>query len=138
MLKQYTETFSNAQSDITNIVANDCALLEDYILCQTGQNEWSALIRSRWNNNTRKLTFARNTGQYQNNTYVVTRSDYNGEFGADISNEYYIYSNCGYGKSLELPIHQTTVSYSLTIITCFILFAVVFKGVLFKCLKRKR
>ena len=55
-----------------------------------------------------------------------------------VDNEYYVFSNIGYGKSLDLPVYDGVISFSLMIISCVLLFAVVFKGALFKCLKRKR
>lgn len=137
MIRQYTDGYSSPSSDIQNIVANDISLLEEYVLVQTGQYEWTALINTKGLNKCRKIVFTRNSSNY-NTAYSVTRGEYNGEFGAVIENEYYTYSNVGVGKSLDLPVHEIVTSYSLITICCMLLFAVVFKGALFKCLKRKR
>ena len=138
MIRQYADSYSVPSSDIQNIVANDIALLEDYVLIQTGQYEWTALIHTRGVNKTRYIKVNRNTGTGYNNYYTVSRGAYNGDFGANIENEYYAISNIGVGRSMDLPIHQTVTSYSLITVCCVLLFAVVFKGALFKCLKRKR
>ena len=138
MITQYTDGYSTISTDIQNIVANDVALLEDYILIQTGQYEWTALINTRGINNCRYIKITRSSTSGYNNQYTVSRGEYNGDFGANVENEYYTYSNVGVGRSLDLPIHQTATSYCLVFIACVLAFAIVFKGVLFKCLKRKR
>ena len=138
MIKQYTDNYSTISADIQNIVANDVALLEDYVLLQTGQYEWTALINTRGINKCRFIKITRLTGTGVNNQYTVSMGEYSGEFGASVVNEYYTYSNVGIGRSIDLPIYDTAVSYSMVFISCLFAFAVVFKGVLFKCLKRKR
>lgn len=137
MITQYTDNYSSASSDIQNLVANDISLLEEYVLIQTGQYEWTALINTKGLEKCRKIVISRGTSNYNTN-YSVSRGDYTGEFGAVVTNEYYAYSNVGIGKSLDLPIHDIVTSYSLITMCCMLLFAVVFKGALFKCLKRKR
>lgn len=137
MIRQYTDSYSSASSDIQNIVANDISLLEEYVLVQTGQYEWTALINTKGINKCRQIIITRNSPNY-NTAYTVSRSNYSGEFGAIVENEYYTFSNVGIGKSLNLPIHDIVTSYSLISMCCILLFAVVFKGALFKCLKRRR
>lgn len=138
MIKQYTDNYSTISADIQNMVANDVALLEDYILLQTGQYEWTALINTRGINKCRYIKITRTNTSGYNNQYTVSRGEYSGEFGATVGNEYYTYSNVGVGRSLDLPIYDTAVSYSIVFIACLFAFAVVFKGALFKCLKLKR
>lgn len=138
MITQYTDSFSTISADIQNIVANDVSLLEDYVLMQTGQYEWTALINTRGVNNCRYIKITRLPGAGYNNQYTVSRGEYSGTFGANVENEYYTYSNVGVGRSLDLPIHQSATSYSMVFIACILAFAIVFKGVLFKCLKRRR
>lgn len=138
MIKQYTDNYSTISADIQNIVANDVSLLEDYILIQTGQYEWTALINTRLINKCRYIRITRSSGSSYNNHYTVSRGEYSGEFGATVGNEYYTYSNVGVGRSLNLPIYDIAVSYSIVFIACVVAFAIVFKGVLFKCLKRKK
>lgn len=138
MIKQYTDSYSTISSDIQNIVANDISLGENYILMQTGQYEWTALIRKIGVNKCREIVITRLTGSGYNNQYTVSRNDYTGEFGATITNEYYVYSDMGYGRSLDLPVYEGVTSWCMIIICCLLMFAVVFKGALFKCLDRKR
>lgn len=138
MLTQYTDSYSSISSDIQNIVANDISLGENYILMQTGQYEWTALIRKIGINKCREIVIKRTSTTGYNNQYRVERNDYSGEFGANVSNEFYVYSDIGMGKSLDLPVYEGVTSWCLMIITCLTLFAVVFKGALFKCLDRRK
>ncbi len=133
---QYTESYSSPPSQIQNIVANDISLLESYVLMQTGQYEWTAQIYQIGTGKTRQLKFTRGSSNY-NNTYTVTRTD-NVEFKSVIQNEYYVFSNVGYGQSLDLPVYDGVISWCMMIIAGVLMFAVVFKGALFQCLKRKR
>ena len=115
MVNQYTDSYSSASADIQNIVANDISLLENYILLQTGQNEWTALISSVGTNKTRKIRIYRINQSGYNNQYQVERTD-NQTFEANIENEYYVYSNVGYGKSLNLPVYEGATSWAVMII----------------------
>ena len=135
-MKQYTDSFSSCPADIQNIVANDVTILEQYCLMQTGQYEWTAQITTLGTNKTRQLIFTRANTNYSS-YYDVTRVE---DSTADItySNEYYVFSNMGFGKSLDLPVYDGVTSISLMIISCCLMFAIIFKGVLFKCLDKKR
>lgn len=138
MITQYTESYSSPSSDIQSLIANKVRLLDQYILMQTGQYEYTALV---YNGNTKECTqytISRSSSSSYSNYYTVSESD--AEFEYIVSNEYYVYSNVGYGKALSLPVYDGIISHSLTIICCFLMFAVVFKGALFPCIKaiRKR
>lgn len=136
MVNQYTDSYSSASSDIQNLIANKISLLDKYILMQTGQYEYTALI---YNPNTKKckeITVARSSSSGYNTQYTV--SEASTDFEYTVENEYYVFSNVGYGKSLDLPVYEGVVSWCLMIICCTLLFAVVFKGALFRCLKLRR
>lgn len=133
---QYTDSYSSCPSDIQNIVANDIALLEEYVLMQTGQYEWTAQIHQVGTNKTRELVFTRSSANY-NNVYIVKRNE-DITFESTYTNEYYVFSNMGFGKSLDLPVYDGVTSWCLMIICCVLLFAIVFKGALFKCLDKRR
>lgn len=134
-MTQYTDSYSSCPTQIQNIVANDLNILDSYVLMQTGQYEWTAQIEELGTGRTRQLKFTR-PGTNYSSYYTVTRTE-DIEFNMTIQNEYYVYSNVGYGNSLDLPVWKTTTSFSLMIISCSLLFAIVFKGALFKCLKRR-
>lgn len=134
-ITQYNDGYSSPSTDIQNLIANKIALLDQYILMQTGQYEYTALI---YNPNTKQCveyTITRLTASGYNNTYTVSKKI--AEFEYTVSNEYYVYSNVGYGKALDLPVYDGVISYSLIVICLLMLFATVFKGALFKIFKRK-
>lgn len=133
MITQYTD-YGSISSDIQNLVANNVSLLDNYILMQTGQYEYTALIKNLASKDVEQIKVSRNSSNYSS-LYSVTRQ--NGvDFDFDVSNEYYVYSNVGIGKSLDIPSYEGARTYGLTALTVLVFFAVVFKGALFKCLKK--
>ena len=99
MINQYTSSYGSISTDIQNIIANKISLTDSYILMQTGQYEYTALVKNIVTKKTDKYVISRNSGS--NNYYTVTKSS--SDFNYTVSNEYYVYSNVGYGKSLSLP-----------------------------------
>lgn len=138
-MTQYTDSYSTAPTDIQNLVANDISLMENYVLMQTGQYEWTAQIQTVGTNATRQIVFTRGASSY-NSYYTVERTE-GITFESTYTNEYYVYSNMGFGKSLDLPVYEGCTAWALMTISCVLMFAIVFKGVLFKCidaLRRRR
>ena len=136
MVRQYTDGYSSPSSEIQNLIANKVSLLDQYILMQTDQYEYTALI---YNPNTKKCieyTITRSSSSGYNNLYSVSSAETDFEY--TVSNEYYVFSNVGYGRSLDLPVYDGVQSFSLIIICVALLFAIVFKGAIFKCLRPKR
>lgn len=137
MITQYSTSYSSPSSDIQNIVANSVSLLDKYVLVQTDDNEYTALVKNIASKEIEQITISRQNGTGFNNRYVVDREIVN-DFSWNIPNEYYAYSNCGFGKSLDIPAYQGALTYGVTALTTLVFFAVIFKGALFRCLKRKR
>lgn len=136
MITQYTGGYSNPPSDVQNLVANKVQLLDSYILFQTGDYEYKAIV---FNNATKKgeeYTFSRSSSNY--NSYFTVSSKEVDTFEYTVTNEYYVYSNDGVGKSLSLPVMEGVTAHATMILACVLMFAIVFKGVLFRCLDRKR
>lgn len=136
MDNQYLNS-SSIPSQVINISNNKVGVLDDYILYCTGEYRYSLLIKSRLPGQTAKLyTFSRSsTGGY--NYYTVSFTD-NVPFDYQVSNEYYVYSNIGYGQALTPVCWQGIQTFSLAGISCALFLAIVFKGGLFKCLRRKK
>lgn len=137
MITQYSTSYSSASSDVQNIVGNSVSLLDKYVLVQTGDNEYTALIKNVASKEIEQITISRQPATGYNNRYVVDREIVK-DFSWNISNEYYAYSNCGFGKSLDIPAYQGALTYGVTALTTLVFFAVIFKGALFKCLRLKR
>lgn len=139
MITQYSgDTYYSAPStEAQNIVANSVSPLDKYILMQTGKNEYTALIKNMVTGKVEKIVISRTDSSYSSN-YVVARSE-STDFGYTATNEYYVYSNDGIGRSLSsIPSYQGILTYGMAFIVCLLSFAVLFKGVLFKCLKSRR
>lgn len=135
MITQYTNSsgYSSTDSTVQSTVANKISLLDQYILMQTGESEYTALVRNPFTKKTTQYKFSRNNNYgsaYKLNVTEGVPWDYT------VTNEVYVFSNMGQGRSLDLPVYEGVISHSLIIICCTLLFAIVYKGVLFKCLDR--
>lgn len=136
MITQYSDSYSSLSSEIQNIIANKVALLDQYILMQTGQYEYTALI---YNPNTKKCTeytITRSSSSGYSNYYTISEST--AKFEYTVLNEYYVFSNIGYGRSLSLPVHEGVQSFSLVIICCLLCLSIVFERVFYRWRKGKR
>ncbi len=137
MITQYTDSYSSPSADIQNIVANSVSLLDQYVLMQTGEYEYTALVKNLASKEVEEITVTRSSTSGYNTRYLVCREEVE-DFSWKVTNEYYTYSNCGFGKSLDIPSYQGALTYGVTALTVLVFFAVIFKGVLFKCLSQKR
>lgn len=136
MDNQYLNT-SSIPSQIINISNNKVGVLDDYILYCTGEYRYSLLTKSRLPGQTAKLyTFSR-TSASGDRYYTVSFTD-NVPFEYNVTNEYYVYSNIGYGQSLTPVCWEGIQTFSLAGITCAFFLGIVFKGGLFKCLRRRK
>ena len=137
MITQYTNSngYSSTDSTIQAAVSNKIALLDQYILMQTGEYEYTALVRNPFTKKSTQYRF--NRSDNYSSGYTLTISE-----GVDweytVTNEVYVFSNMGKGRALDLPVYEMVISHSIILICCAMLFAIVFKGVLFKCLDRVR
>lgn len=136
MISQYTGSYSNPPADVQNLIANKVKLLDSYILFQTGENEYKAIVYDNVSKRGEEYTISRPGSGYYN--YYTVSSQEVDTFEYTVSNEYYVYSNTGVGKSLDLPVMEGVTAHSVIILACVVMFAIVFKGVLFKCLRIKR
>ncbi len=131
-MTQYQST-STIPQQIRDIVANRCTLLSRYVLVQTGQYEYTALILDVTTDSCIELRFTRGDSY---NYYTVTESE--GTWEYDISNEYYCYSNVGMGAALDLPVTEGVQAHAAVIFTVALLFLIVFRTALFPFHFRKR
>lgn len=134
MIKQYTDSYSSIPSQVVSIVNNKCSLLDKFIIMQTGDKQYTALIYNVCTKKGKQYLFSR-TNNF--NYYTVTESDIS-NFEYSVTNEYYVYSNDGIGQSVDLMVYHGATAHAVVIVSLFVMFAVIFKGALFKCLRRKR
>lgn len=131
MINQYSQ-YSSVPSQVVNIVSNKADILDDIVLIQTNQNEYTALLK---NNVTKKCKAIKIYRTSVTNAFWQV-SESNSTFDYNITNEYYVYSNIGLGQSIKSPYTTDINTYCLLFITLVLAFSIVFKGALFKCLKR--
>lgn len=134
MITQYTDGYSSIPSQVVSIVNNKCSLLDKFIIMQTGDREYTALVYNVCSKKGKQYTFRRpsNVGYY-----TVTESDIS-SFDYRVTNEYYVYSNDGIGQTVDLMVYHGATAHAVVIVSLFVMFAVIFKGALFKCLRVKR
>lgn len=126
------EDLRDIPSGVRDLTASKISLLDQYILFQTGENEFTALVYSPGLKVCKQYVF---TGSDDLSSFTVAESE--GDFKYSVSNEYYCCSNVGYGTALELPVTDLAIAHSTVILACALMLAIVFKGVLFPCLRRK-
>lgn len=129
---QYNE-YGTVPQLVRELVANKIALLDLYVLCQTGDREYTALI---YNPNTKECREIKVVQEEESNVYTMEESA--GTWDYTILNECYAYSNVGQGAALDLPVMAGVTAHANIIVCVALLFAIVYKGVLFPCLNRKR
>lgn len=129
-MTQYTD-YSSVPQAVRDLVANKISLLDSYILFQTGEYQYTALV-NKPGLGCRQYTISRtsNYGQY-------TVSESAGTWDYTVTNEYYCYSNVGYGAALSLPVTELATAHASVILACALMLAIVFKGVLFPCLRKR-
>lgn len=124
-MTQYTDYGSIPQA-VRDLVASKISLLDQYILVQTGAQEYTALI-NKPGLGCKQIRIYR-TGNY-GGVYQVVETD--GTWSYTVSNEYYAYSNVGYGSQLDLPVTASVSAWSSCIIACTLMLAIVFREVIF-------
>ena len=134
MITQITGDFSSIPSQVVSIVNNKCSLLDKFIIMQTGDRQYSALVYNVCSKKGKQYVFKR---PYNESYYTVIESDIS-SFDYTVTNEYYVYSNDGVGQSVDLMVYHGATAHAVVIVSLFVMFAVIFKGALFKCLRLKR
>lgn len=136
MVTQSTE-YSLPPTDVRNLIASKITLLDKYIIMNTAENEYTALIYNPNTQNTVQYRVFRSYQSGYNYVWEIQRIN-DVEFEYQISNEYYVISNDGVGQMMDLPINNTVQSYVSVFLVCVLFFAIIFKGVYFKCLSSKK
>lgn len=118
---------------VRDLVANKCHLLDEYILMQTGEYEYTALIRNPVTKDVSQIVVTRG-----NNYGAYSVSNSSGQWAYTVTNEYYCYSNIGYGAALDLPVVEGLTAHASAVVVSVLMLAIMFKGVLFPCLDRSK
>lgn len=128
---QYND-FDLIPQEVQDYVANHCRILDRYILFQTGDRVYTALIQDPTTGKTTQLRISWiNPGMYD-----VVETE--GEWNYTILNDFYVCSNVGLGSALDLPVTDGVISYAAITFTVCLMFLVVFRGILFPFQKRRK
>lgn len=133
MIRQYTNSYSVPSSDVQAVVNARVSLLDRYIIMQTGDYQYTALIQKGVTDEVHQLVFSRTSGNYSNPWQIVESE---GVFEYSVTCPYYVVSNVGLGRQMDLLCWRGVSSWSLVIIASFVCLWVLFKGVLFRWRKR--
>lgn len=130
MMQQYS-SYGIIPEEVRSLIASNVSPLDSYVLMQTGENEYTGLIKNNASKNIEQIIIRNTDG-----VYTVSR-DAGANFEYEVTNEYYVYSNCGVGHALEIPSYGGIQMYAIVGLCCLVFLMVVFKGALFKWLGKK-
>ncbi len=128
MISQYTGSYSVPSADIQALVNARVAPLDRYIIMRTGEDEYTALIQKGVTREVVQLVISRSDGGY---SHPWTISEGSGEFDYTVSCPYYVVSNVGLGRQLDLLCWRGITAWSLAVIASVLCLWILFKGVLF-------
>lgn len=120
------DSYSTIPQQVRDLIANKCKLLDQYILMQTGENQYTALINDPVTGTTKQFVITRGSNY---GAYFVSESE--GTWDYTVTNEYYTYSNIGYGSALDTPVTEGVTAHSCAVMTCVLVLAILFRSVLF-------
>lgn len=133
MIWQYTNSYSVPSSDVQAVVNARVSLLDRYIIMQTGDYQYTALIQKGVTDEVQQLVFSRTSGNYSNPWQIVESE---GAFEYSVTCPYYVVSNVGLGRQMDLLCWRGVSAWALVVIASFVCLWVLFKGVLFRWRKR--
>ena len=129
---QYDD-FGTIPQTVQDIVANRCRILDRYVLFQTGDQEYTALIQDPVTGKVTQLQFS-----FFNDLGFYDVVETEGEWDYTVLNEYYCYSNLGFGSALDLPVTEGIQAHCAAVLTVCLMFLVVFRSILFPFKKRRK
>lgn len=127
-------SYNTVPTVIQQYIASRADLMDRYLICQTGEHEYTGLVYNPVTKSCGQYVFTRQTSGGYYSGYDVVRSP--GEWDYTITNDLYVCSNVGLGCRLDRPLVSETSSVALTVILCLSLFVVLFRGGRLICSKR--
>lgn len=135
MLTQYREA-GTISSTFLDVFYSKIGALDRYVITQTADGQYGCLVYRIPQKECVMYTITRTGSNYGSYYYQLSEKESTWEY--DIDNEIYCYSNIGLGRMDVLPCHEIMTCWGVAILTCTLALAIVFKGVLFKCLRKNR
>ena len=132
MIRQY-EQYSTISNTYLEFFYSKLGPIDEYIIMRTGDSQYSMLVHRLPQGKIEQYDIIPNPGGYKG--YHVNHNP-NADWGYSIENELYVYSNIGYGTMEVLPCHEIMVCWGVTAMVSLVMLMLVFKGALFKCLRK--
>ena len=126
------DSYSSIPQEVREVTANKIKLLDEYVLFQSGEGQYTALIHDLITGEVRQLIFYLDA---ETQTFDIYESE--GTWDYTVYNEVYCYSNVGLGAALDLPVMEGVQSHAAVVFTVVLMFLVVFKSTLFPFHKKK-
>lgn len=126
-MRQISDARSTIAAAYLNLFYSKLRPLDEYIICQTGETEYTMLVRNLVDQDDvmEHVIFRESTGMpYEYDSYP-------GDWNYSVSNELYVYSNIGIGTMSVLPCHEIMIAWSIIAALCVGAFWVMFRGGLF-------
>lgn len=135
MLSQW-DSGGSISSTWLNFFYSKIGPLDEYIIMQIGEGSYGCLVRRIPSREVIEYRITRNGSSYGSYSYTFNE-DTSASWNYSVSNEIYVYSNLGMGTMSVLPCHEIMVCWGITGLVCLVFLMLVFKGSMFKCLRKK-
>ena len=126
-MTQMSDARSSIATAYLNLFYSKLRPLDEYIICQTDDTEYTMLVRSAVDHDDVMEYVIYREG----NTMPYLLDFYPGEWEYSISNEVYVYSNIGIGTISVLPCHEIMIAWSVIGALCVGALWLLFRGGLF-------
>lgn len=140
MVTQYGtyNSYSSISNTYLNAFYSHLGPLDEYIIMQTGENEYTMLVHRIPSKEVESYKIFRqyySGGSGYNQYYYTMTGQTDDTWEYSVSNELYVYSNVGLGTMSVLPVHEMMVCFAVSGAVCLLFLALVFKGAIIKCLR---
>lgn len=135
MVTQYDNSMPPTQGK--NLLYSKIGILDEYVIMSTGEYQFTLLKRNMATDEVMQYILERQSVSGYSSYYTLTEVS-NPTWDYNIHNEYYVYSNTGEGIMEILPVHTIISSWAITGIVCVLALAIVFKGAIYPCLRRRK
>lgn len=135
MLSQY-ENGGSISSTWLNVFYSKIGPLDEYIIMQIGDGSYGCLVRRIPSKEVVEYRITRTGSNYGSYNYTFSENT-SASWDYNLTNEIYVYSNIGKGTMAVLPCHEIMVCWGTTGLVCLVFLALIFKGALFKCFRKK-
>lgn len=140
MVTQYGtyNSYSSISNTYLNAFYSHLGPLDEYIIMQTGENEYTMLVHRIPSKEVESYKIFRqyySGGSGYNQYYYTMTGPTDDTWEYSVSNELYVYSNVGLGTMAVLPVHEIMVCFAVSGAVCLLFLALVFKGAIIKCLR---